>query len=873
MIKNKLILNEKIVYIIAMSLFSFSIIALETIYFHMLMIVSNYIKATFIISIAMLGIAIGSLISFYLLKLKMQIVLILSTLLFFASIIFSYNNIINIGEFRYPYLLILPFIFGTVIISSIFSKTESNTVYFINLVASAIGVLFPIISVSLVKSENSLVILLFVPIIFIAVLSFSFENIFISIILKIVPIIAFIMVFNFLKTNLSLPEMIHKSDFETKIIPKMRDKYDTNFIKRTYENKGEYYTYSDKSSQYDKLRAKYLLNQIGYLKDIDLNYNVKRDQASEDLYKIYNNGQRILFSEDNLLGRVELLGDDEYMNFSVDGVILDGIDSYNGAVFDPRVPHLDNANVFIVGLSADGIAKSAKRLKNSRVSGIEINPIVLRIMQEDKQFANFACRPYDKIEVHSGEGRSFLETTTQVYDMITLMNIHMEHGPNCTLSPEYFHTIEGTKLLLNKISDRGYVVYEEIIMNDRSKFAFYKFMNTAIKSMKDMGIDDPLNNNIIVFAWDFWGSWNAFRTVVIKKTPFTKMELLEFNNYLDVLKTNWYPSLDVQIFPNKNINSSLEVLLKNNTQGLTYIPESLNTYSFTHDITKKIKNADDLSFISSKYKFNGSNRYNLNYLNEEDKNRLKEILKGIDYPVEIDFSPATDDKPFPFDVYQNKKEVKDILYIILILTLILFIPILILLLTKIKEYKFNLPLQIIFFAVMGFGYMLVEIVLMQKYQRFIGAPTYSMIVVLGGLLLFSGIGSFVSRFFSKKITIIALALIPVLLFLKLNFLNDIFIFFGKYSFTSKLFISALLLFPLTFLMGIPFPHALESIKKHTSNEYATLMFGVSGAFSTIGSTSSIMISVTYGFSISFIIGILCYIVGIPLFTWIMLKKT
>ena len=167
--------------------------------------------------------------------------------------------------------------------------------------------------------------------------------------------------------------------------------------------------------------------------------------------------------------------------------------------------------------------------------------------------------------------------------------------------------------------------------------------------------------------------------------------------------------------------------------------------------------------------------------------------------------------------------------------------------------------------------MLVEIVLMQKYQRFIGAPTYSLIITLGGLLLFSGIGSFVSKYFTRLLIWICIGLIPLLLLFQSFFLDNIFLYFAKYSFINKLFISSLLLFPLTFLMGIPFPHALEAIKKNTTAEYATLMFGVSGAFSTIAATSSLLISVIYGFSMTFMIGIICYLIISLLFILITFK--
>jgi hypothetical protein len=135
------VIPAPVFYFLAMFLFSLLVMVLETMYLHLLLIVTNYIKATFIISIALLGIALGSFIGFYLNKVKIQAVLIVSSLLTIASIVLSYYNIINIGALRYPYLLVLPFVFASIVISIIFARGHSNRIYFTNLFASAAGVI------------------------------------------------------------------------------------------------------------------------------------------------------------------------------------------------------------------------------------------------------------------------------------------------------------------------------------------------------------------------------------------------------------------------------------------------------------------------------------------------------------------------------------------------------------------------------------------------------------------------------------------------------------------------------------------------------------------------------------------------------------
>jgi len=243
--------------------------------------------------------------------------------------------------------------------------------------------------------------------------------------------------------------------------------------------------------KYDRLRAKYLLSQLGHYDIYDLNFDVRPHYTHGDNYKWYGTDLRVLLSEDGMLGRIEYLVDERATVMSSNGCALDTMSYSSGPYWDPRMPHLKDPKIFIVGLSADGVAKSGTALENSRVSGIEINPTILRTMSEDGQFSRRAKYPYRGIEVHFGEGRSYLENTKEKYDIITLMNIHTEHGPLCTLGPEYFHTVEGTQLLLDKLTDRGYVTYEEIIFNERGKFFFLKFLNTVKEAMRRNGIAAP----------------------------------------------------------------------------------------------------------------------------------------------------------------------------------------------------------------------------------------------------------------------------------------------------------------------------------------------------------------------------------------------
>ena len=71
----------------------------------------------------------------------------------------------------------------------------------------------------------------------------------------------------------------------------------------------------------------------------------------------------------------------------------------------------------------------------------------------------------------------------------------------------------------------------------------------------------------------------------------------------------------------------------------------------------------------------------------------------------------------------------------------------------------------------------------------------------------------------------------------------------------------LLIAPVSFFMGMPFPFGLESSKRRFSAEYAALMLAVNGGFCAIGAPFSFLSSTSHGFSFTFILGILAYLIA------------
>lgn len=239
---------------------------------------------------------------------------------------------------------------------------------------------------------------------------------------------------------------------------------------------------------------------------------------------------------------------------------------------------------------------------------------------------------------------------------------------------------------------------------------------------------------------------------------------------------------------------------------------------------------------------------------------------AADAPANI--SPATDDRPFigqmglwkNFDLqrFAKLRGYEDflglpltgiILLIILAITLVLVIP-LNLLPYLLKGEKLKTKPWLYFFF-LGMGFMMIEVVLIQKYALFIGTSVYSIITTLITLLLFSGIGSFFTGQVNKNIIFPA---ILGWLFLQILLFDVIILLFGTSPLLIRIIITALMIAPLGFFMGMPFPLAGVKIGK-----LIDWGFAVNGSASVLGSTLVVLIAFNYGFTVALLLGGLCYL--------------
>jgi hypothetical protein len=166
---------------------------------------------------------------------------------------------------------------------------------------------------------------------------------------------------------------------------------------------------------------------------------------------------------------------------------------------------------------------------------------------------------------------------------------------------------------------------------------------------------------------------------------------------------------------------------------------------------------------------------------------------------------------------------------------------------------------VLYFFGLGAGYILLEVVCMQRFVLFLGNPGYAISVVLLTFLLFSGLGAAVAgRSADPSRTLRrALPAIVVLVALLAVFLHPLFEATLRFPLPARLALTVAVLAPAAFIMGMPFPSGLRLV----SGRAAPLVpwaFGVNGGASVVASVIGILIAMVAGFTAVFALAAVCY---------------
>ncbi len=481
-----------------------------------------------------------------------------------------------------------------------------------------------------------------------------------------------------------------------------------------------------------------------------------------------------------------------------------------------------NPEVLVIGVGGGKDILSALHLGAKKVTGVELNPLMIDVVQ--KEFGKFSGRPYDdpRVQIVIDEGRNYIASHKKKYDVIKISVTDTWAASAMgayALSENYLYTVEAMKDYLNHLKPGGYLSITR------------------------------------------WYPQESLRLLSLTQHAFNEMGIPDLKNRLLMARNN----------------KTLTLLLKNG------ILED-------HEILAFIQNAQQGHFVTvhpqSVKKEKAENFWDsmhLAILNQNDS-------PGLKGKVSLDISPPTDNRPFFFNlvnfsqaqkgeyggssgfIFQHGRALALLLGLLKITVTLAFLFLLVPLWFLPKEKKVSLSWvgQSLYFFGLGFGYLLVEIPILQQLILFLGHPTYSLTVVLFTMLVSSGLGSLIAGEIKEKnrgfITKILIGAILVLILLSqfLPFFIQVTI---QFPIAVRILLAMTIIGPIGFLLGIPFPLGLREIQKSDPG-FTAWAWAINGAASVAAPVVAMVLAIRFGFAAVFMTGAFAY--GLALVSFLMI---
>src|SRR5450755_3636890 len=462
---------------------------------------------------------------------------------------------------------------------------------------------------------------------------------------------------------------------------------------------------------------------------------------------------------------------------------------------------------------------------STSVTGIEINPIIATTIMRER-YADYSLHLYQRpdVDIHVTDGRSFLRSSAKRFDVVqmTLVDTWASTAAGAfALSENNLYTVEAFREYFEHLKPEGMVAITR--WEFRHPREALRVVAVAMEALHRMGVANPARNFIVASQGEL--DADGIPVVVLaKKTAFTAAEETAVIKHFDQ-----YSELDPLYLPSQPGNNPFSELIASN-DPYTF------ARGYAYNVSPVTDNAPFFFFTLKASQILGEN-------------------EGIDWKVNL-----------------------GVLVLLLVLGIsavaVLIFLILPLALKSGKAQHSALPL--LYFVAVGLGYIMVEIAFIQRFVLFLGHPTYALTVVIFLLMLSSGAGSLFSRLWIPKPEMgwIPIALVIVTLLADVVFLPGRLAALVGMDFGYRLFVSGVLLVPLGFVMGMPFPTGLRAFAALPAPEYPAgtnaadnaveWAWAMNAAASVLGSVLAMVIAIQFGLTVTLECGTGAYLLALVL---------
>jgi len=477
------------------------------------------------------------------------------------------------------------------------------------------------------------------------------------------------------------------------------------------------------------------------------------------------------------------------------------------------IPDLKTGAIIGVGGGRDVLSQRLFGVRD--VTGIEINPIIIDLLK--RRFSDYtAIATLDGVTLELDEARSWFARTPRFFDVIqmSLVDTWAATGAGAfTFTENGLYTVEAWQRFLGRLNPDGlFTVSRWYALGEVDETG--RMVSLAVATLLANGAAEPRRHLFLAAAGNV-------ATLIVTKSPLSAAALAELK---DAAKANEFP-----------------VLLS---------PDSVAPSAKL----EKIVSATDRS-----------------------------TLAQTTAEFHLDLTPPTDARPFFFNqlrflslfdadvlahlahdgvVAGNLIATLTLAMLVLISLVLVGATIVVPLQSTVRETGWQLAVGgTVYFALIGIGFMMVEIGLLQRMSVFLGHPTYALSVVLFSLILWTGVGSMASERVRLAVAgkLVAWSVASACYLFALPFwLPPLLAGLDGAGLFVRAGLCVLVLAPAGFLMGFGFPTGMRLVSAINTGP-TPWFWGINGAAGVLAASVAVVTSIAFSIDTTLRIGAACYL--------------
>ncbi|GJL81679.1 MAG: hypothetical protein DHS20C01_13130 [marine bacterium B5-7] len=483
-----------------------------------------------------------------------------------------------------------------------------------------------------------------------------------------------------------------------------------------------------------------------------------------------------------------------------------------------------DSDVLVIGAAGGQETKAALLYGAKHVDAVELVGSVVELAKT--RYAEWTGNIYNDPRVNAvrGEGRSFLRGTNHKYDIIQMMSNHTSSSlaaGSGAISPVYLQTVEAYKEYFQHLKKDGILHINHHL--------FPRMMAAASRAWEELGLTNFRDHVLVVESSQ---SADNLPTTLISMTPWTSEDLARAESFL-------------------NYNNTFHTVVHPSDPEKNYLPDEF----FTGEISAKT-----IERVPYRISAPTDDKPFFNFI------RKSLAIEQIDDSKYVNASAAfllnkRREAGFPLDVLH--------LFVtggasILFALIVLGVP---MLFSRTGREKWQGKMTFMgYFACLGAGFIIIELVLIQVFMKLIGFPTYTYATAVFSMLLGAGLGSaFSSRLDFNRLSSLRKPFMAVLITIGILLITKdmLFNFALTWSLGIRMLIASLMLVPVGFFLGMPFPIGI-SLARFKPQGTVAWCWAMNGLCTIVGGLLSVVLSLYLGFTLTIIAASMLYLLAMLL---------